>query len=84
MLKFISFIFLNFFKFSLPLLDDKQNRPIKYTLILTDVAGQHDYDRLREPAYKNVDVFVVCYSCVYPSSYENIKQVWLPEIIKFN
>lgn len=63
---------------------DKQNQPIKYTIILTDVAGQHDYDKLREPAYKNVDVFVLTYSCVSTDSYDNIKAIWLPEIQRFN
>ena len=38
------------------------------------VTGQEDYDRLRPLSYPQTDVFLVCFSVVSPSSYENIKE----------
>jgi cell division control protein 42 len=51
-----------------------------YTLGLFDTAGQEDYDRLRPLSYPNTDVFLVCFSVVSPSSLDNVKQKWVPEI----
>lgn len=45
-----------------------------YTLGLFDTAGQEDYDRLRPLSYPQTDVFLVCFSVVAPSSYENVKE----------
>lgn len=45
-----------------------------YTLGLFDTAGQEDYDRLRPLSYPQTDVFLVCFSVVSPSSYENVKE----------
>lgn len=45
-----------------------------YTLGLFDTAGQEDYDRLRPLSYPQTDVFLVCFSVVNPSSYENVKE----------
>eukprot|EP00127_Corallochytrium_limacisporum_P004523 Clim_evm23s166 gene=Clim_evmTU23s166 len=51
-----------------------------YTLGLFDTAGQEDYDRLRPLSYPQTDVFLVCFSVVDPSSFENVKEKWVPEI----
>ena len=51
-----------------------------YTLGLFDTAGQEDYVRLRPLSYPQTDVFLVCFSVVSPSSYENVKEKWVPEI----
>ncbi|VDP22878.1 unnamed protein product [Onchocerca flexuosa] len=45
-----------------------------YTLGLFDTAGQEDYDRLRPLSYPQTDVFLVCFSVVAPSSFENVKE----------
>ena len=52
-----------------------------YTLGLFDTAGQEDYDRLRPLSYPQTDVFLVCFSIVIPSSYENVREKWVPEIL---
>ncbi|XP_046547036.1 LOW QUALITY PROTEIN: cdc42 homolog [Haliotis rubra] len=52
-----------------------------YTLGLFDTAGQEDYDRLRPLSYTNTDVFLLCFSVVSPSSYANIKEKWIPDIM---
>lgn len=53
-------------------------RPVN--LGLWDTAGQEDYDRLRPLSYPQTDVFLVCFSVISPSSYENVKSKWFPEI----
>ena len=49
-------------------------------LQLWDTAGQEDYKRLRPLTYPETDVFVICFSLVSPSSFENIENFWIPEI----
>eukprot|EP01120_Amphizonella_sp_Union-15-10_P011704 TRINITY_DN502_c0_g1_i1.p1 TRINITY_DN502_c0_g1~~TRINITY_DN502_c0_g1_i1.p1 ORF type:complete len:213 (+),score=43.22 TRINITY_DN502_c0_g1_i1:109-747(+) len=51
-----------------------------YNLGLWDTAGQEEYDRLRALCYPQTDVFLMCFSVVSPSSFENIKKRWWPEL----
>ena len=51
-----------------------------YTLQLSNPPGQEDYASLRPLSYPQTDVFLVCYSVVSPSSYESVKETWVPEI----
>eukprot|EP00483_Globobulimina_turgida_P010038 UN10057 len=53
-------------------------KPIQ--LGLWDTAGQEDYDRLRPLSYPSTNVFLVCFSIISRSSYENVKTKWVPEI----
>ena len=45
-----------------------------------DTAGPEEYSRLRPLSYGLTDVFLVCFSVVSPSSFENVRSKWLPEI----
>jgi len=51
-----------------------------YNLGLWDTAGQEEYDRLRALCYPQTDVFLICFSLVTPSSFENVRLRWQPEL----
>jgi len=51
------------------------------SLGLWDTAGQQDYDRLRPLSYPGTDVFLACFSTISPTSFANITQKWIPEIV---
>uniref|UniRef100_A0A7N1A456 Uncharacterized protein n=1 Tax=Kalanchoe fedtschenkoi TaxID=63787 RepID=A0A7N1A456_KALFE len=52
----------------------------KFNLGLWDTAGQEDYNRLRPLSYRGADVFVVAFSLINGSSFENVYKKWLPEL----
>jgi len=47
---------------------------------LWDIAGQEDYDKLRPLSYPQTDVFLICFSLISPTSFDNVKSKWMPEI----
>ncbi|XP_054890368.1 rho-related GTP-binding protein RhoG-like [Poeciliopsis prolifica] len=50
------------------------------TLTLWDTAGREGYEMLRSLAYAHADVFILCFSIGCPSSYDNIRLKWKPEV----
>ncbi|ODV87086.1 hypothetical protein CANARDRAFT_26518 [[Candida] arabinofermentans NRRL YB-2248] len=52
----------------------------KVTLNLWDTAGQEEYDRLRPLSYQQTEIFLICFSIVEPTSFQNVKNKWIPEI----
>jgi len=41
---------------------------------------QDEFDKLRPLCYTNADVFLLCFSVVSPSSFQNVSEKWVPEI----
>ncbi|KAH9494436.1 hypothetical protein Btru_020002 [Bulinus truncatus] len=56
------------------------SRPVQ--LQLCDTAGQDDFDAIRPLCYPNTDIFLLCFSVVSPTSFNNIQEKWVPEIRK--
>jgi len=50
------------------------------TLGLWDTAGQEDYDQLRPLSYPMTDVFLVCFSIISKTSFQNVEERWIPEL----
>jgi len=41
---------------------------------------RHDFDRSRAALYVNTDVFIVAFSIDDPSTFANVKAMWVPEL----
>ena len=54
-----------------------------FTLALFDTAGQETFDQLRPVAYPQTDIFLICFSIVYPSSLYNAHKLWVHEIDRY-
>lgn len=63
--------------------------PYLYGILLVKVSISHQhnvynqlegYENLRPLSYPNSDVILVCFSCIAPDSFDNVKTVWVPEI----
>ncbi|RZC40142.1 Ras and/or Miro domain containing protein [Asbolus verrucosus] len=52
-------------------------------LILLDTSGQEEYDRLRPIQYPGTDVVLICFSVVWPDSFDNVTEKWIPEVRHF-
>ncbi|EPY80202.1 rho-related GTP-binding protein RhoU-like protein [Camelus ferus] len=39
-----------------------------------------EFDKLRPLCYTNADIFLLCFSVVSPSSFQNVCEKWVPEI----
>ncbi|KAL0485472.1 Ras-related protein Rac [Acrasis kona] len=50
------------------------------SMSLWDTAGQEEYDQLRNLSYPGADVFLLCFSLVSESSFENVKLRWVKEL----
>ena len=57
------------------LVDEKPMR-----LELWDTAGEEYYDELRPLSYPKTDVFLICFSISCPSSFQNVRAKWYPEV----
>eukprot|EP00494_Astrolonche_serrata_P005903 UN05920 len=50
------------------------------TAELWDTAGQEQFDRIRLLSYRSTDVFLICFSLIERTSFDNIRNKWFPEI----
>ncbi|XP_065909138.1 rho-related GTP-binding protein RhoA-B-like [Dysidea avara] len=51
--------------------------------VMVDCPGRSDLACLRQPVCRGADVAVLCYSTDCRQSFENIRKVWYPEVLKF-
>lgn len=58
------------------LVDDQQ-----ITINLWDTAGQAEYDDLRPLSYPNTNVYLLCFAIDCPTSFQNVKAKWWPEVL---
>ncbi|KAM9960645.1 hypothetical protein ACTFIW_009791 [Dictyostelium discoideum] len=56
------------------------NTPIN--LGLWDTAGSEEYNSFRPLSYPGTDVFIICFSLISQTSFENVIKKWHPEIIQ--
>ncbi|XP_045607317.1 cdc42 homolog [Procambarus clarkii] len=59
-----------------------QRNEENFIINFVDTAGQSDYDQLRPLSYKEISVCLVCFNVNSISTYENVKNKWLPEVRK--
>lgn len=52
---------------------------VQVNLGLWDIASREDYERLRPLSYTGADIFLLVFSVVDPSSFENVRAKWYPE-----
>ena len=52
-------------------------------LALWDTAGEKNYDRVRPLSYPDSDVILICFSIDSPSSLDNVRERWVPEVKQF-
>ncbi|XP_043571688.1 rho-related GTP-binding protein RhoF isoform X2 [Chiloscyllium plagiosum] len=45
--------------------------------------SQEDYDRLRPLSYQDTHIFLICYDVTNPTSFENVRIKWVPEVSHF-
>ncbi len=46
-------------------------------------AAREAYDRLRPLSYPHTSIFLICFSIGSPTSYENVRSKWYPEIQQY-
>ncbi|KAK8828430.1 Rho family GTPase [Blastocystis sp. ATCC 50177/Nand II] len=61
---------------------DVQAGDVTQKLELWDTAGQEEYEQLRPLSYSDTDIFLICYSTVERSSFENVDK-WHAELTSY-
>jgi small GTP-binding protein len=56
----------------------------QFNLALWDTAGQTDFEKLRPMSYEGADIFLLFFSIINPTSYDNVKDKWIQEIRQYN
>lgn len=60
------------------------NKSINVQLGIWDTAGQDDYEQMRPLAYPGTHVFLICFSLVSRSSFDNVESHWIKEVRNFS
>merc|ERR1712210_111076 len=59
-------------------LADEEKTVVKVNI--WDTAGQEEFENLRTLTYPDTDLFIVCFSMVERSSFDNVKHLWLKDL----
>jgi len=59
------------------------SRSFMADFVMVDCPGRSDLACLRQPVCRGADVAILCYSTDCRQSFENIRKVWYPEVLKF-
>eukprot|EP00760_Papus_ankaliazontas_P035845 PhM_4_TR8049/c0_g1_i1/m.106645/K04392/RAC1; Ras-related C3 botulinum toxin substrate 1 len=51
-------------------------------LCLWDTSGQEEFERMRAMSYHQANVFLVCAAVDNPTSFQNLRSKWIPELKK--
>lgn len=69
-------------------LSDELSDPVSVTdsdlCPLSSGSLQEEFDEFRSLSYSHTDVFLLCFSMVNPTSFQNITKKWVPEIRAYN
>jgi len=55
-----------------------EGQKVKFSL--WDTAGQEGYSRIRTLSYPKTDIFLVCFSTVKHTSFDNVTEKWIAEL----
>ncbi|KAF0457169.1 Cell division control protein 42 [Gigaspora margarita] len=47
------------------------------------MTGEEEYERLRPFSYSKAGVVLICFSVTSPTSFENVKEKWFPEVHRY-
>nr|KAG5695315.1 hypothetical protein BaRGS_006539 [Batillaria attramentaria] len=53
-----------------------------HSLWLADTDSREEFDGLRRLGHLHTDVILICFSVVAPSSLEDVRQKWVPEVLR--
>lgn len=56
---------------------------VSYTIELQDTAGQEEFGEIRKLSYQKCDCLMLCFKLSEKSSFENVKNLWKPEIDQY-
>ena len=81
----ISYTTNNFPDDYIPTVMDNYNMEMSYkrwkiNLEIVDTDGSEEYDNLRPMYYKNVNVFIICFSILSRTHFDRVKSHWISEI----
>ncbi|KAJ7030112.1 P-loop containing nucleoside triphosphate hydrolase protein [Mycena alexandri] len=51
-----------------------------YAMGLWDTTCHDGYDHLRPLSYPQTDIFLICFNVASPTSFENVREKWVPEL----
>ena len=54
-----------------------------YTLNIWDTVGCQELEIIRSLSFKRANLFLLCFSVITPTTFDNITSFWIPEIKRY-